>query len=58
MRKIKGLTQQELAERAHMSVSQLQRLEYGERKVENLSLKTDLALARALNIEVEELYEL
>lgn len=58
MRKIKGLTQQELAERAHMSVSQLQRLEYGERKVENLSLKTALALAKALNIEVEELYEL
>ena len=50
-----GLTQQELADEAHMTVSQLQRLEYGERKVENLSLKTALALARALGVEVSEL---
>ena len=50
-----GLTQQELADEAHMTVSQLQRLEYGERKVENLSLKTALALAEALGVEVSEL---
>ena len=43
-----GLTQQELADKAHMTVSQLQRIEYGERKTENLSLKTALALAKAL----------
>ena len=49
------MTQQELADEAHMTVSQLQRLESGERKVENLSLKTALALARALGVEVSEL---
>lgn len=55
LRLVRGLTQQELADRAHMSVSQLQRIEYGERKVENLSLKTAIALAKALGINVEEL---
>ncbi|MGM9617378.1 helix-turn-helix domain-containing protein, partial [Butyricicoccus sp.] len=54
-RLIRGLTQQELTDRAHMSVSQLQRIEYGERKVENLSLKTAIALAKALGIGIEEL---
>lgn len=55
LRKIQGLTQHQLANRAHMSVSQLQRLEYGERKVENLSLKTALNLAAALKVDVREL---
>jgi DNA-binding XRE family transcriptional regulator len=55
LRLIKGMTQVELANKAKMSVSQLQRLEYGERKVENLSLKTALRLADALNVRVEEL---
>ena len=55
LRLTRGMTQQELADEAHMTVSQLQRLEYGERKVENLSLKTALALARALGVEVSEL---
>jgi DNA-binding XRE family transcriptional regulator len=55
LRLIRGLTQRELAERAHMSVSQIQRLEYGERKVENLSLKSALALAGALGVEVDEI---
>ena len=55
LRLTRGMTQQELADGAHMAVSQLQRLEYGERKVENLSLKTALALAEALGVEVSEL---
>ena len=55
LRLTRGMTQQELAAAAHMSVSQLQRIEYGERQVENLSLKTALALARALGVEVSEL---
>ena len=55
LRLTRGMTQQELATTAHMSVSQLQRIEYGERKVENLSLKTALALAKALGVEVSEL---
>jgi len=55
LRLVRGMTQQKLADRAHMSISQLQRLEYGERKVENLSLKSALALAKALGVDVEEL---
>jgi DNA-binding Xre family transcriptional regulator len=55
LRLVRGITQQELADHAHMSISQLQRLEYGERKVENLALKTALALANALGVAVEEL---
>ena len=55
LRLTRGMTQQELADEAHMTVSQLQRLEYGERKVEKLSLKTALALAKALGVEVSEL---
>ncbi|MDO4977345.1 MAG: helix-turn-helix transcriptional regulator [Eubacteriales bacterium] len=52
---VRGMTQQELAERANMTVSQLQRIEYGERKVENLSLKTAIALATPLGVSVEEM---
>lgn len=55
LRMLRGLTQQELADKAHMTVSQLQRIEYGERKTENLSLKTAIALAKALGVEVEGL---
>lgn len=55
LRLIRGMTQQELADRAHMTVSQLQRIEYGERKIENLSLKTAIALAKALGVKADEL---
>ena len=57
LRIIRGWSQAQLAEMAHMSVSQLQRLEYGERKTDNLTLKTALALANALGVDVEELLE-
>ena len=55
LRLVRGMTQQQLAKRAHMSISQLQRWEYVERKVENLTLKSALALAKSLGVEVEEL---
>lgn len=55
LRRVRGMTQQELADRANMTVSQLQRIEYGERKVESLSLKTAIALAAALGVSVEEM---
>ena len=55
LRILRGLTQQELANKAHMSISQLQRIEYGERKIENLTLKTAISLAKALGIDVDEL---
>lgn len=55
LRLIRGLTQKELAQKANMTVAQLQRIEYGERKVENLSLKTAISLANALGVRVEEM---
>lgn len=55
LRIVHGMTQQEVADRACMSVSQLQRLEYGQQKVEKLSLKSALALAKVLGVRVEEL---
>lgn len=55
LRLAKCLTQQSLANKAHMSISQLQRIEYRERKVENLSLKTAISLATALGVKVDEL---
>lgn len=38
-----------------MSISQIQRLEYGERSVANLTLKTALSLSKALCVSVEEM---
>lgn len=38
-----------------MDISQIQRLEYGERKTENLSLKTAINLAYALGGDVRQL---
>ena len=55
LRKIKGFTQKQLSEAAGINISQLQRLEYGKRKVENLTLKIALSLSNALGVRVEEL---
>lgn len=51
----RGWTQSQLADMSGMTVSQLQRLEYGERKTENMTLKTAVSLANALGVDVEEL---
>lgn len=55
LRLVRGITQQELAEYACMTEGQLQRIEEGKVKVENLSLKTALSLAKALGVEIEEI---
>lgn len=55
LRLMRGMTQQSLARRANMTVAQLQRIEYGERKVENLTLRTALSLANALGVRVDEI---
>ena len=55
LRLVRGITQQELAEYACMTEAQLQRIEEGKVKVENLSLKTALSLAKALGVEIEEI---
>ena len=55
MRRARGWSQAKLAELSGLSVSQLQRLEYGERSIENLSVKSALRLASALGVTIEEL---
>lgn len=55
LRQMRGLTQKELAERSGMTISQLQRIEYNERKVENLTLKTAIRLSKALGVDIEEM---
>ena len=55
LRLVRGYTQQVLAEYACMTEAQLQRIEEGKVKVENLSLKTALSLAKALGVEIEEI---
>lgn len=53
LRLIRGLTQQELADRVGMSVVQLQLIESGVQKVEDVPLKTAIPLAKALGVSVE-----
>lgn len=54
-RKSAGLTQKELAERAGMPVVTLQKLENGVNSILRARTETTAALAKALNITVEEL---
>lgn len=54
-RQIRNWTQNELAKRAQVDISQIQRLEYGERKLENMTLKAALNIANALGVRVEQI---
>jgi len=49
------LTQQQLADAAGVNISQIQKLEAGTIKAENISLRNGLALADALGVEPEDL---
>lgn len=55
LRQARGLTQQELADRAEMHIRQVQKIEAGETLTEKMTLKNALALARALGVPVEQL---
>lgn len=54
-RQIRNWTQNELAQRAQVDISQIQRLEYGERKLENMTLKAALNIANALGVRIEQI---
>lgn len=56
-RKSAGLTQKELAERAGMPVVTLQKLENGVNSILRARTETTAALAKALNITIEELIQ-
>lgn len=55
LRQSKGLTQQALADAIGINISQVQKLEAGTIKAENISLRNGLALADALGVEPEDL---
>lgn len=54
-RKKQGLTQTNLASRAKLNIRQLQKIENGEARTENITLKTMQAIAQALNIKIDDL---
>lgn len=54
-RKKQGLTQTDLANRAELNIRQIQKIENGEAKIENITLKTMQAIAQALNAKIDDL---
>lgn len=54
-RKKQGLTQTDLANRAQLNIRQIQKIENGEVKTENITLKTMQAIAQAFNAKIDDL---
>lgn len=54
-RKKQGLTQADLANRSRLNIRQIQKIENGEVKTENVTLKTMQAIAQALNAKIDDL---
>jgi transcriptional regulator with XRE-family HTH domain len=58
LRKARGLSQRGLAAAADISKSKIERLEYGENKIADISLSLAKRLADALGITMEDLLKL
>lgn len=54
-RKKQGLTQADLANRAGLNIRQIQKIENGEIRTENITLKTMQAIAQAFNVKINDL---
>lgn len=54
-RKKQGLTQADFANRAGLNIRQIQKIENGEVRTENITLKTMQAIAQALNAKIDDL---
>ena len=54
-RKKQGLTQADLANRAGLNIRQIQKIENGEARTENITLKTMQAIAQALHVKIDDL---
>lgn len=54
-RKKQGLTQADIANRAGLNIRQIQKIENGEVRTENITLKTMQAIAQALNAKIDDL---
>lgn len=58
LRKQRGLSQRKLAAAAEIDNSKIERLEYGQNKIEDVSLKVAKRLADALGVTMDELLKL
>lgn len=54
-RKKQGLTQTDLANRAELNIRQIQKIENGEARTENVTLKTMQAIAQVFNTKIDDL---
>lgn len=54
-RKKQGLTQTDLANRAGLNIRQIQKIENGEVRTENITLKTMQAIAQVFNVKIDDL---
>ncbi len=57
LRRSAGITQQQLAASADLSIGTIRNLEQGVSELLNTELRTALAIARALHVSVEDLLE-
>lgn len=57
LRLARGLTQKQLSADVGMNISQIQKIESGTNRIENITLKNGLALADALGVDPHELIE-
>jgi len=57
LRNIAGLTQQGLADKAGIHLGQVQKIEYGQRKISGVSFRIGIALADALGVDPHELLD-
>lgn len=55
LRQAAGLTQSALASRSGINLRQIQKIESGEIKLENITLRSAARLAEALGVTMEEL---
>ena len=58
LRQERGFTFRALAEKSGLGIRQLQKIEYGEAKIENITAKNLFALADALKVNPRKLMEL
>lgn len=55
LRKAAGLTQKALADASSVNIRQIQKIESGEIQIGNITLKTAIALADALQVPISSL---
>lgn len=58
LRSLAGFTQMELSRRSGVGVRQIQKVENGESKLENITLGTARKLAAALQVSTDDLQEI